>query len=48
VIVATVTYSYTPLFGAQIVAGDGIGMKSASYLRPRRVAVIPRCTTSPC
>jgi hypothetical protein len=48
VIVATVTYTYTPLFGAQIVAGDGIDMKSASYLRPRRVAVIPRCTTSPC
>lgn len=48
VIVATVTYTYTPMFGAQIVAEDDIEMEAQAFLRPRRVAVIPRCSTSPC
>lgn len=48
VIVATVTYTYTPLFGAQIIASDSFEMAADAFLRPRKVAVIPRCSTSPC
>ena len=48
VIIAEVTYTYAPLFGAQIIAPDGIAMGAKSYLRPRKVKVIPRCASSPC
>ena len=41
VIIADVSYAYTPMFGARVVPGGAITLKQTTYMRPRYITRIP-------
>lgn len=41
IIIADVSYAYTPMFGARVVPGGAITLKQTTFMRPRYIPQIP-------